>query len=45
VADVFEGFGCVLAADVEEDFFAAASTVWVQYSMFFTHYHPDLRSS
>lgn len=24
VADVFEGFGCVLAADVEEDFFAAA---------------------
>ena len=27
VADVFEGFGGVLAADVEEDFFAAA--VWV----------------
>ena len=26
VADVFEGFGGVLAADVEEDFFAAA--VW-----------------
>jgi hypothetical protein len=24
VADVFEGFGCVLAAYVEEDFFAAA---------------------
>ena len=24
VADVFEGFGCVLAADVEQDFFAAA---------------------
>jgi hypothetical protein len=26
VADIFEGFGGVLAADVEEDFFAAA--VW-----------------
>jgi hypothetical protein len=24
VADVFEGFGGVLTADVEEDFFAAA---------------------
>jgi hypothetical protein len=24
VADVFEGFGCVLAAYVEEDFFAAS---------------------
>jgi hypothetical protein len=24
VADVFEGFGGVLAADIEEDFFAAA---------------------
>ena len=24
VADIFEGFGGVLAADVEEDFFAAA---------------------
>jgi hypothetical protein len=24
VADVFEGFGCILAADVEEDFFTTA---------------------
>ena len=24
VADVFEGFGCVLAADVEEDFFSTS---------------------
>lgn len=34
VADVFESFGCVLAADVEEDFFTAAvggESVWLAF--------------
>lgn len=41
MSDVFEGFGCVLAANVEEDFFAAASTVRVQCSTFAKRFHNE----